>query len=81
VLTLIVSGGLKMAAYGVMSGAIAGIGAAFYLDRVFQIGAIGPAPFLYSTAIVAGVAFAASFLPAWRATLISPLAAIRKDSQ
>lgn len=79
VLSLIVGGGLKMAAYGVMAGAIAAIGAASYLGRVFQIGEIGPAPFLYSTALVAAVAFAASFLPAWRAAWLSPLVVIRNE--
>jgi ABC-type antimicrobial peptide transport system permease subunit len=79
VLSLIVGGGLKMAAYGLMAGGLAAIGAAFYLDRVFQLGELGVAPFLYSAAIVAGLAFAASFVPAWRASLMSPLVAIRKE--
>ena len=70
VLSLIVGGGLKMAAYGVVAGGIAAIGGAFYLGRVFKIGELGPAPFLYSTAIVAAVAFTASFLPAWRAAAV-----------
>jgi predicted permease len=81
VLSLIVGGGLKMAAYGVMAGGIAAIGAAFYLSRVFKIGELGPAPFLYSTGIVAAVAFAASFLPAWRAALLSPMVAIRNQPE
>jgi predicted permease len=77
VLSLIVGGGLRMAAYGVMTGGILAIAGASYLGSVFQIGGIGPAPFLYSTVIVAGVAFTASLLPAWRAALLSPLLAIR----
>lgn len=80
VLSLVVGSGLKMAAYGVMAGGIAAIGAAFYLGRVFKIPELGPAPFLYSTAIVAAVTFAASFLPAWRAALLSPMVAIRNES-
>jgi putative ABC transport system permease protein len=77
VLSLIVGSGLRMAAYGVAMGAgLAALGA-LYLGRVFQIGDIGPAPFLYSSAVVAGVALTASLLPAWRATLLSPLLAMR----
>jgi len=77
VLSLIIGSGLRMAAYGVAIGAsLAGAGA-FYLGRVFEIGDIGPAPFLYSSAVVAGVAFAASLLPAWRAALLSPQLAMR----
>jgi ABC-type antimicrobial peptide transport system permease subunit len=66
-----------MAAYGVLAGAVAAFGGATYLGRAFDIGEIGPLPFLYSTAIVIAVACAASFIPAWRATRMSPLAAIR----
>ena len=77
VLSLIVGSGLRMAAYGVAMGASLAALGAFYLGRVFEIGDIGPAPFLYSSAVVAGVAFMASLLPAWRATLLSPLLAMR----
>ena len=77
VLSLIVGNGLRMAAYGVAMGGSLAVAGAFYLDRVFQIGDVGPAPFLYSTAVVAGVAFTASLLPAWRAALVSPLLAMR----
>ena len=60
ILALIVGDGLKMAAYGVVAGGVAGIAAAMYLRNVFEIGALGPAPFLYSTAIVATVALMAT---------------------
>jgi ABC-type antimicrobial peptide transport system permease subunit len=66
-----------MAAYGVLAGAVAAFGGARYLGRTFDIGEIGPLPFLYSTAIVVVVTCAAAFIPAWRATMMSPLAAIR----
>ncbi len=77
--SLIVGSGFRMAAYGVIVGGVAAIVAAFYLGRVFRIGEIGPAPFLYSTSIVGAVAFVASFLPAWRASLLSPMVAIRNE--
>jgi ABC-type antimicrobial peptide transport system permease subunit len=77
VVLLIVGGGLKMAAYALVIGGIAATGARFYLGHIFQIGAIGPAPFLYSGAIITAVAFVASLLPAWRAALSSPMVAIR----
>src|SRR5262249_52774584 len=40
---------------------------------------IGWLPLGSSTAIVAGVATVASFSPAWRATLLSPMVAIRNE--
>ena len=77
VLALVVASGLRMAAWGVLAGGVAAFVGASYLGRVFDIGEIGPMPFLYSTAIVVAVAGAASFIPAWRAMTISPIAAIR----
>jgi putative ABC transport system permease protein len=81
VLSLIVSDGLKMAAFGVAAGGIAAIGGAIYLGRVFTTVELGPAPFVSSTAIVAAVAFAASVLPAWRAAALSPMVAIRNQPE
>ncbi|MGH9372034.1 MAG: ADOP family duplicated permease [Vicinamibacterales bacterium] len=77
VLSMIVGAGLRMAGYGVVAGGILAFAGASYLGRVFQIGELGPAPFAYSAAIVAALAFVASLLPAWRAALLSPLLAIR----
>ena len=77
VLSLILGGGLRMAVYGVIAGGVAAIWAASYIRHVFELGEIGPAPFLYSTVIVVALAFAASFFPAWRAALVSPSVAIR----
>jgi predicted permease len=77
VLALFVASGLRMAAYGVLVGAVAAFAGARYLGSVFDIGEIGPVPFLYSTAIVIAVACAASVIPAWRAMTMSPIAAIR----
>ncbi|MCC7007801.1 MAG: hypothetical protein IT184_03215 [Acidobacteria bacterium] len=48
-----------------------------YLGSVFRLGGPDHAPYVYSIAIVAVVVFVESFIPAWRATLMSPLVAIR----
>ena len=81
VLALIVGGGLKMATLGVVVGGLVGLGAALYLVRVFAIGNVGPVPFLSATAIVGAVALAASAAPAWRASLLSPMVAIRDQPE
>jgi predicted permease len=81
VLFLVVGGGLKMAALGVLAGGIAATGAAIYLGRVFKMGELGLSPFVYSTAIVVAVTLAASFLAAWRAALLSPMVAIRNEPE
>ncbi len=78
-LTLVVGGGLKMAAFGVAIGGIAVIGAAWLLVRFLGVQDLGWIPFAASTVIVSSVAGAASFFPAWRATLLSPMVAIRNE--
>jgi predicted permease len=81
VLALIVGGGLKMAAYGIAAGGLASIGVASFLGRVLNFGQPEAEPFLYSTAAVAAVSFAATVLPAWRAALLSPLVALRNEPE
>jgi predicted permease len=79
VLALIVRNGLKMAALGMVTGALAAIAAAIYVGRVFEVENTGAAPILYSTSIVGAMALVASLVPAWRATKVSPMAAIRTE--
>jgi putative ABC transport system permease protein len=77
VLSLIIGRGLAMASAGVVAGGMVALGATLYVRQVFQIGVIGPAPFLYSIGLVAAMALVASAVPALRATLLSPLVAMR----
>ncbi len=79
ILKLIVGGGLKTALYGVLAGIAVAVAAALSLGRVFDVGTIGPPPFLYAAFIVGTVALVASFLPAWQASLLSPMVAIRNE--
>jgi serine phosphatase RsbU (regulator of sigma subunit) len=78
-LALVVGGGLKMAAYGLVLGAVAVAVAVWLLSSGLNIHSFGWLPFASSTAIVAAVAASASFFPAWRATLLSPMVAIRNE--
>jgi putative ABC transport system permease protein len=80
-LTLVMGGGLKMAALGVLIGGALSVAAAWLLARSFSIPEIGVLPFAVSAIVVASVAMAASFFPAWRATLLSPMSAIRNEPQ
>ena len=79
VLSLIVRSGLTMAALGVLAGSLLGLGATFYLVRVFGVVDIGPVPFVSAAAVVGVVALAASAIPAWRASRLSPMVAIRNQ--
>jgi hypothetical protein len=69
-----------MAAYGVVLGGVVVIAAVFVLKAaIFGIRIDDPLPFLFSTGIVASFAALACFFPGWRATLVTPMVAIRDD--
>jgi serine phosphatase RsbU (regulator of sigma subunit) len=75
--TLVVGDGLKLAATGLAFGAIAIVGGVWVLISLLDVQNVGWAPVVFSTAIVAGIAMVASWVPAWRTTLLSPMVAIR----
>jgi ABC-type antimicrobial peptide transport system permease subunit len=77
ILSLVIGGGLKLAVAGVVVGAAGAIAVASILTRFLDIPGIGWLPFAASTLIVTVVAIAASSFPAWRATRLSPMVAIR----
>jgi hypothetical protein len=70
-----------MAMLGVLIGSALSVAAALLLARSFSIPEIGVLPFAVSAIVVASVAMAASFFPAWRVTLLSPMSAIRNEPQ
>jgi putative ABC transport system permease protein len=78
---MVIGGGLRMAIAGMALGAFAVVGAVWFLARAFRFPELGWSPFVVATAVVAGVAALASFFPAWRATLLSPMAAMRNQSR
>jgi serine phosphatase RsbU (regulator of sigma subunit) len=80
VLTLVIGNGVKMAEWGLAVGVMATAAATWLLVHNFGIHDIEGRPFVYSVAIVGTVSVAASFFPAWRATLLSPMVAIRNES-
>ena len=78
-LLMIVANGLTMGAVGALIGAIAVLSSGWLVLRMFEIDRIGVFPFLLSTAVVGTVAAAASLFPAWTATSLSPMVAIRNE--
>jgi predicted permease len=78
-LYLVCGSGLRMAAYGVVIGLAASAAASWLLVRELRIESPGILPFVLSAVIVACIALASSLFPAWRATLLSPLVAIRNE--
>jgi serine phosphatase RsbU (regulator of sigma subunit) len=76
---LVLGGGLKLSLAGMAVGSIALVGGVWLLVRYLEVANFGWLPFAASTAVVAVVTAASAAVPAWRTTLISPMAAIREQ--
>lgn len=78
---LVLGEGFRMALYGVAIGAVAITVATWLLLSVFAIvRQVDAASLIYSLLLIVIITFTASFFPAWRATLLSPMVAIRNES-
>ncbi|HVQ15387.1 MAG TPA: SpoIIE family protein phosphatase, partial [Vicinamibacterales bacterium] len=77
---MVVGSGLRMAALGIAVGALALIGSVAVLTRALAIRDVTWVPFVLSIGVVAFISVAASSVPAWRASLLSPMVAIRDES-
>jgi hypothetical protein len=77
--SLVLGGGLKMAAYGFTLGVFGVAGAVWALVRYLDVNEIGVLPFSLSAVTIAILATVASVFPAWRAVRLSPLAAMRDE--
>jgi putative ABC transport system permease protein len=80
VLRLVLGQALGMAAAGVVTGLIAAFFATRLLtNQLFGVEPVDPATFLVVPALLTTAALAASSIPAWRATRVDPLVALRYE--
>ena len=80
VLRLIVGNGLRLSLYGLLAGALAVIGATALVMHFLNVRQHDPAPYLFSIVAIALLAVLASLVPGWRASLLSPMVAIRNEN-
>jgi putative ABC transport system permease protein len=80
VLHLVLSHGMKMALAGIGLGLVVALGLTRLLrTMLFGLSATDPPTFVFITLLLITVAFVACLLPAWRATKVDPLAALRNE--
>ena len=79
-LLLVIGGALRTVTAGIALGVVAVGFGVWLLSRVLEVRDASWLPLLSSTGVVVAVAAVASYVPAWRASLLSPMAAIRDES-
>jgi predicted permease len=80
VLRLVLVPALRLSAIGVALGILGAAGLGRLLARLlFGVRPLDPATFAAVAALMMGVALAATFVPAWRATRVDPALALRKE--
>ena len=80
VLRLVVNHGMKMALGGVALGILAALGLTRLLtEMLYGVSATDPATFTVIALSLIAVALAACFVPAWRATKVDPLIALKHE--
>ena len=78
---LIIGDSARLALYGVLAGIPAAAGATWIIVHFMQLHRPGASPYAGALLVVGGLATAACFPPAWRATFLSPMVAIRQEPE
>jgi putative ABC transport system permease protein len=72
--------GLRLALLGVLAGAVAAsILAQLLRSQLFEVSAFDPSTFAWTCLVLLGVALAACYIPARRATRVDPIVALRHE--
>ncbi len=80
ILRMVIGYGLRMVAMGAALGFVAAMALAQVLSsQLFEVSAFDPATFGLTALILGGVVLLAAYIPAWRATRVDPLIALRYE--
>ena len=80
VMSLVLRQGARLVAIGLIAGALlAAISTRLFVSLMFGVSALDPMVYMGMAVLLALVAFAASFVPALRATRVDPIEALRSE--
>jgi putative ABC transport system permease protein len=79
-LQLVVRGGLRLSIYGLGIGVFAVAAATVLVMHYLKVDHLSPIPYFFSIAAVIVLAGIGSLVPGWRASLLSPMVAIRNET-
>jgi putative ABC transport system permease protein len=80
ILSLVLGEGLKRTAWGIAAGLVAAFAAArFFRSLLFGVEAADPATYAGVALVLLAITLAACFVPAWWASRLDPLEALRQD--
>jgi predicted permease len=80
ILRMVIGHGMRLVGIGALLGFLAaGALAQLVSSQLFQVNNLDPATFAISGLVLAATAFLAAYVPAWRATRVDPMTALRDE--
>jgi serine phosphatase RsbU (regulator of sigma subunit) len=79
-LRLVIGNGLRLSVYGLAAGTVAVAGTTALVMRYLNVHELSATPYVFSIAAIVFMAALASIVPGWRASLLSPMVAIRNEA-
>jgi putative ABC transport system permease protein len=80
IVQLVIGQGMRLVAVGAVAGFLAAIALAKLLSsQLFQVSSFDPATFALTALVLGAVALLAAYIPAWRATRVDPMTALRYE--
>jgi putative ABC transport system permease protein len=80
ILRMVIGQGMRLVGIGAVLGFIAASALAQLISaQLFQVSSVDPATFALSGLVLGATALLASYIPAWRATRVDPMTALRDE--
>lgn len=80
ILRMVMGQGMRLVGLGAILGFVAASGLAQLISsQLFQVSSLDPATFMLSAIVLGATALLAAYIPAWRATQVDPMTALRDE--